>query len=49
MAAARLPLSLSFAEFEERTNFQQKNPLHFELIQTPWQHSAPMALAGGLR
>ena len=34
MAVVQRPLSQSFAEFEERTNFQQKNSSHFELIQT---------------
>jgi hypothetical protein len=42
------PPSQSFAEFEERTKFQQKNPSHFELIQTSWPHSAPTVLAGKL-
>ena len=48
MAAVRLPPSQSFAEFEERTNFQRKNPSHFGSIQTSWQRSVPMVLAGKL-
>ena len=48
MAAVRLPLSQSFAAFEERTDFQRKSLSLFESIQTYWRPSAPMARDGRL-
>ena len=48
MVAVRLPLPQSFAEFEERTNFQQRSLSHFGSIQTYWLRSVPMVLAGKL-
>ena len=48
MAAVRLRLSQSFAEFEEGTNCQQKSPSRFGSTQTSWQRSVRMVLAGKL-